>query len=505
MCDKCNTLICECNDEAFVRRGPRGKQGPKGQTGTGVQGPQGDVGPQGPEGPKGDTGLKGDAGLSAYQVWLAQGNVGSEAVYLNSLKGTNGTAPNVTIGTVTTVSSGTPANVDTVGSTPGNVLLNFDIPAGPAGPQGPQGDKGEPGPPGANCLTFKYESGASITPGSFKVNSTTLSALNSLTLSTTSLLGYLGVVGTTGNAEDWTAAIATESIVQITNPDDATNFGIYNVVSKTSAAGAVVLLLSFVAGNGAVTAGSQFTVCYNVPCNNGPGAPVNPTDICADPNDTGGANDPEPGSGCGCFPIGFMAPFAGVGTPPEGWLVADGSNKLIVKYPALAAVLGSTYGAAPSGSFKLPNMANSVPIGPGSLGAIGDTVGALTSSVTGSAIIGVNNLPSHTHDHGTLEITSSGSHRHRAWTVTSSGAGAQTALNTGDDGSSSDQNSQDYRDTLPGSFQGARLIENSSHTHGSESFIGETGNGGFANDPLTINGDVDIVQPSVVMRWMIKF
>jgi len=35
-------------------------------------------------------GPKGDDGLSAYQVWLGQGNTGSEADYLNSLKGEQG-------------------------------------------------------------------------------------------------------------------------------------------------------------------------------------------------------------------------------------------------------------------------------------------------------------------------------------------------------------------------------------------------------------------------------
>lgn len=113
--------------------GPQGEQGPKGDTGeqglqgevgpkgdtgeqglpgeagpkgdTGEQGPQGEVGPQGetgPQGPVGDTGLQGETGPqgpvgpagadgeSAYQIWLDEGNSGTEADFLMSLQGPQG-------------------------------------------------------------------------------------------------------------------------------------------------------------------------------------------------------------------------------------------------------------------------------------------------------------------------------------------------------------------------------------------------------------------------------
>lgn len=44
-------------------------------------------GERGPEGPRGPEGQPGKDGKSAYQVWLDNGNTGSEADYLNSLKG----------------------------------------------------------------------------------------------------------------------------------------------------------------------------------------------------------------------------------------------------------------------------------------------------------------------------------------------------------------------------------------------------------------------------------
>lgn len=83
-------------------QGPQGLQGPVGETGprgpageTGPQGPagiQGEVGQVGPQGPAGETGPQGAAGQdgkSAYQIWLDQGNTGSETDFLNSLHGTS--------------------------------------------------------------------------------------------------------------------------------------------------------------------------------------------------------------------------------------------------------------------------------------------------------------------------------------------------------------------------------------------------------------------------------
>lgn len=119
-------------------QGPEGLQGPKGDTGEqgpkGDKGDRGDVGPQGPEGEKGDTGPQGPAGIdgldgkdgkSAYQIWLENGNTGSEKEFLNSIKGEKG---------------------DT----------------GPAGPEGPQGLKGDTGSPGADGKNGK--DGITYTP-----------------------------------------------------------------------------------------------------------------------------------------------------------------------------------------------------------------------------------------------------------------------------------------------------------------------------------------------------
>ena len=80
--------------------GPTGPQGPAGPTGptgpagaTGPQGPTGPAGSTGPQGPTGATGPQGPAGangMSAYQLAVANGFVGTEADWLQSLVGPQG-------------------------------------------------------------------------------------------------------------------------------------------------------------------------------------------------------------------------------------------------------------------------------------------------------------------------------------------------------------------------------------------------------------------------------
>jgi hypothetical protein len=77
--------------------GPTGVQGNKGDTGatgisgaTGAKGDKGDTGATGVTGPQGDKGDQGDTGLSAYEVWLNEGNTGTEQDFLDSLGGGGG-------------------------------------------------------------------------------------------------------------------------------------------------------------------------------------------------------------------------------------------------------------------------------------------------------------------------------------------------------------------------------------------------------------------------------
>ena len=52
----------------------------------------GGVGPQGPAGADGQDGQDGQDGLSAYEIWISQGNAGTEQDFLNSLEGPQGPA-----------------------------------------------------------------------------------------------------------------------------------------------------------------------------------------------------------------------------------------------------------------------------------------------------------------------------------------------------------------------------------------------------------------------------
>jgi len=56
----------------------------------GTQGPPGPTGPTGPQGPPGADGVIGVDGKSAYEIWLDEGNVGTEQDFLDSLVGADG-------------------------------------------------------------------------------------------------------------------------------------------------------------------------------------------------------------------------------------------------------------------------------------------------------------------------------------------------------------------------------------------------------------------------------
>ena len=78
---------------------------------------------------KGEPGEKGTDGKSAYQIWLDEGNVGTEQDFLASLKGADGTM---------TFEDLTEEQKESLKGEQGEV--------GPAGPQGMQGPIGPAGP-----------------------------------------------------------------------------------------------------------------------------------------------------------------------------------------------------------------------------------------------------------------------------------------------------------------------------------------------------------------------
>lgn len=57
-----------------------------------------------------------------------------------------------------------------------------------------------------------------------------------------------------------------------------------------------------------------------------------------------------------CRMIGEIICYAGSASPKANWLVCDGSEVAQADYPDLYAVIGSTYGSAGTGNFKLPDL-----------------------------------------------------------------------------------------------------------------------------------------------------
>lgn len=94
------------------------------------------------------------------------------------------------------------------------------------------------------------------------------------------------------------------------------------------------------------------------------------------------------------FPIGTIIIFPG--SPPDGWLVCDGSPKSKTKYIELSRLLGNTFGHSQN-EFSLPDLRGRVPIGAGqgaggTLRILGEEVGKESHRLT------IEELPQHSHE-----------------------------------------------------------------------------------------------------------
>lgn len=87
--------------------------------------------------------------------------------------------------------------------------------------------------------------------------------------------------------------------------------------------------------------------------------------------------------------VGEIAIF-GFDFAPVDWLRCDGQAVPSASYPALYALIGTTYGGN-STNFNLPNLNGKVPIGYSATYPIGSTGGATTVALTAA------NLANHTH------------------------------------------------------------------------------------------------------------
>jgi len=96
-----------------------------------------------------------------------------------------------------------------------------------------------------------------------------MTGINSLYIDETSYLGYSGVVGATGNALAWIDGISTGDIIQVSQINDSTTFGLYEVSSSVDLGDYRLFYVSCLVGNG--NAGSDyFAISYSNKGNTGP-------------------------------------------------------------------------------------------------------------------------------------------------------------------------------------------------------------------------------------------
>jgi len=109
----------------------------------------------------------------------------------------------------------------------------------------------------------------------------------------------------------------------------------------------------------------------------------------------------------GCRLIGEIVTFAGIGSPSSLWLPCDGASLLRSDYPDLFTVLGTTYGAADSTHFNVPDLRGRAVIGDGSgpgltPRSLGDSLGEETHVLTTSELASHGHTDAgHAHTEGT--------------------------------------------------------------------------------------------------------
>ena len=80
-------------------------------------------------------------------------------------------------------------------------------------------------------------------------------------------------------------------------------------------------------------------------------------------------------------------------TAPTRWLICNGSGYAVASYPALYAVIGTTYGT--SGGFQVPDLRDRIPVGPG--GDFSTTLGTTGGVASVTLTSAESGYPSHRH------------------------------------------------------------------------------------------------------------
>ena len=430
--------------------GPTGPQGATGPASTvpGPAGPTGPVGPTGPAGPKGNTGATGAPGVDGA-TWTS--GVGAPTgsgyrsgdMYLDEATG-DVYEWDADVGWVVQTNITGPAG-PTGATGPTGPASTVPGPTGPAGPTGPTGAAGTPGAQGP-----KGDPGAAGATGPAGPAST--------------VPGPAGPTGATGPQGPVGATGATGPASTVPGPAGPTG--------PTGTTGAQ--------GPQGVKGDTGATGAAGTPGATGATGPQGPK---GDPGATG-PQGPAGATGA-AGPTGSVVMFGGA-TAPSGWLMCDGTPVSRTTYAALFAVVGVLYGAGDgSTTFNLPDMASRLPMGPGSMGAVGSTEGGAPEAQRPSR-------HDHRHNHaaqGSLSLADGGSHTH-ALDITPQDLSQSITSNTQTGGSAN--RVTNVSGAVMGNHSHAGSSGNttgSGHTHGG--IVGATASGavaagGIAYHPFTV-------------------
>lgn len=225
--------------------GTRGTSGSSGTSGTsGANGAPGVNGTSGTSGTRGTSGSSGTSGTSGTRG--TSGSSGTSGI--NGAPGVNGTSG-------TSGVNGAPGANGTSGSS------GTSGAAGVNGTSGSSGTSGASGVDGANCLRWEY-TGVPTNSGEFGANTLILSAITSLSINKTTDNG--------ADAGTWLTSLNTRSVISITEVNNPTNFGLYQVTTSINNVGTWVNFdVTPITGNGIILSNSIYSICKSQNGSNG--------------------------------------------------------------------------------------------------------------------------------------------------------------------------------------------------------------------------------------------
>jgi microcystin-dependent protein len=215
------------------------------------------------------------------------------------------------------------------------------------------------------------------------------------------------------------------------------------------------------------------------------------------------------------LPAGAITQFAGA-SAPSGYLLCRGGEFAISSYPALHAVLGTTYGALTNGSgaagtthFRVPNLQGRVPVGVGTAPSGNGVTEKALAAIGGdeTVVLSTTQIPSHRHsiDHNHAEVTSSSDSHSHTGTTSSGGVHSHFVNNIGGTATVQSGSGQVVTDNVQGTTFSAGAhthtfttsSDSHSHTVNLPNFEGDSGLAGSG-------GAHNNLQPYIVLNYIIK-